>query len=504
MIEMSRTRPVTETHPAYDFLIYKDGDYYKIQDGNSLGKVYKDKDAYKTMEKVLSLIDTQGKVFFKTATFDLKQKLSINKKVIFEGSGTGTRFLINHSDAGFEINSPNVVIRDLSIEGVYETGPLILVNSDKCKFDNLWLYTGGNSGGTNGEGIEIKSSYNEVTNCYIEIRYAHSDGMTIWKPRNTVKGNIIYDVLSDSGTSACIEIKGTGEGNENIIVANQIFGNGTDGGIAVEHGSSNIVANNRIQSKFQAIRVTGYGGVRPYHNVVANNVIVSGSYGIFVYYAHDTIVTNNSVIGTRKYAGIRVEGKSSTEMFDDIIITGNSVQNSAWEGIKVQYIRHVIVKGNLIKNSGQGSSTYNYGISLNCVNDAIISANRCYDDQDTKTQSYGIYIDSQCSEIQVFYNILTNNKLGAVLNEAADTVFCKNKGFVTENSGEVTIPADSTYVDVTHGLDITPDINKIRITPKDNLNGRDYWISDVNSSTFRINISSSDSVDHTFGWSYYN
>jgi len=59
-------------------------------------------------------------------------------------------------------------------------------------------------------------------------------------------------------------------------------------------------------------------------------------------------------------------------------------------------------------------------------------------------------------------------------------------------------------VDVTHGLDITPDINKIRITPKDNLNGRDYWISDVNSSTFRINISSSDSVDHTFGWSYYN
>jgi len=503
---MTRTRPVTETLPSYDFLVYKDGDYYKIQDGYSLTKVYKDKDAYKIMEKVLSLIDTQGKVFFKTATFDLKQKLSINKKVIFEGSGTGTRFLINHSDAGFEINSPNVVLKNLSIEGVYETGPLILVNSDKCKFDNLWLYTGGNSGGTNGEGIEIGGSYNEVTDCYIEMRYQHSDGITIWKPKNTIKGCIFYNTVSAAaaGTTAAIEIKGTGDGNENIVVGNQIHSNGTDGGIAVEHGSSNIVANNRIESAFQAIRVTGYGGVRPYHNVVANNVIVSGSYGIFVYFAHDTIVANNSVIGTRKYAGIRVEGKSSTEMFDDIIIIGNSVQNSAWEGIKVQYMRHAIIKGNLIKNNGQGSSTYNYGISLNCVDDAIVSLNRCYDDQDTKTQSYGIYIDSECSGIQVFHNVLTENKLGAILNEAADTIFHKNIGFVTENSGEVTISAGNTYVEVSHGLDITPDINKFKIVPKDNLDGRSYWISDITSSSFRINISSSDTIDHVFGWSYQN
>jgi len=71
-----------------------------------------------------------------------------------------------------------------------------------------------------------------------------------------------------------------------------------------------------------------------------------------------------------------------------------------------------------------------------------------------------------------------------------------------KNSGTATITAGNTYVDVTHGLAITPDINRIKITPKDNLGGRNWWVSNVTSTTFRINISSADTVDHAFGWSY--
>jgi len=69
-------------------------------------------------------------------------------------------------------------------------------------------------------------------------------------------------------------------------------------------------------------------------------------------------------------------------------------------------------------------------------------------------------------------------------------------------SGDATVTAGNTYVDVTHGMSFTPDINKLRITPQDDLGGRSVWPSDVGALTFRINIGSMDLTDHTFGWSY--
>jgi hypothetical protein len=63
-----------------------------------------------------------------------------------------------------------------------------------------------------------------------------------------------------------------------------------------------------------------------------------------------------------------------------------------------------------------------------------------------------------------------------------------------------TIWAGNTYVDVAHGLSSTPSIDKIKPTPKDNLGGRSYWVSDVGAVTFRININSVDfEENHSFG-----
>ncbi|MEM4455436.1 MAG: right-handed parallel beta-helix repeat-containing protein [Thermofilaceae archaeon] len=90
----------------------------------------------------------------------------------------------------------------------------------------------------------------------------------------------------------------------------------------------------------------------------------------------------------------------------------------------------------------------------------------------------------------------------AVVFAGANSVARRNLNFRTEASGTATIPSGSTYVDVTHGLEITPKPERIKITPLDNLGGRSFWVSDVTSTSFRINISSADTVDHSFGWSY--
>jgi len=67
--------------------------------------------------------------------------------------------------------------------------------------------------------------------------------------------------------------------------------------------------------------------------------------------------------------------------------------------------------------------------------------------------------------------------------------------------GSATVTVTNTYVVVTHGLAITPTLGDIQITPQGNLLGRTFWGSDVGATTFRINISTSDTIDHVFSWS---
>jgi len=66
--------------------------------------------------------------------------------------------------------------------------------------------------------------------------------------------------------------------------------------------------------------------------------------------------------------------------------------------------------------------------------------------------------------------------------------------------GTATVIAEQTYVTVPHGLSATPDLEDITLQPQDDLQGRDYWPSNVTSTTFRINISFMDMAAHVFGY----
>ena len=66
--------------------------------------------------------------------------------------------------------------------------------------------------------------------------------------------------------------------------------------------------------------------------------------------------------------------------------------------------------------------------------------------------------------------------------------------------GTATIVANNNYVTVAHGLSFTPDIDKIIPLPRDNLGGSNLWISDVDGTNFRINISSKDASNRTVGY----
>lgn len=78
-------------------------------------------------------------------------------------------------------------------------------------------------------------------------------------------------------------------------------------------------------------------------------------------------------------------------------------------------------------------------------------------------------------------------------------IYTVEQGAVIERtSGSTTIAVGDSYVDVTHHASSTP--SKVRITPTSNLGTRSFWVSNKGANTFRVNINSTDIIEHTFDW----
>jgi len=123
----------------------------------------------------------------------------------------------------------------------------------------------------------------------------------------------------------------------------------------------------------------------------------------------------------------------------------------------------------------------------------------------TQTGARGIVENGNGDRQQIIANSLINNPGGKIVFVGAKTEVSHNRGYVVANSGTATIPPGATSIDVPHGLAITPDINKIDLTPKDNLAGRSIWVEahpTAPGTYFVIKMDNEDAVNHVFGWSY--
>jgi hypothetical protein len=66
--------------------------------------------------------------------------------------------------------------------------------------------------------------------------------------------------------------------------------------------------------------------------------------------------------------------------------------------------------------------------------------------------------------------------------------------------GIATISEGQLNAIITHGWGSAPETNSIILTPVSSSLGRAYFISDCNASTFKINMSTRDTIDHKFSW----
>jgi len=89
--------------------------------------------------------------------------------------------------------------------------------------------------------------------------------------------------------------------------------------------------------------------------------------------------------------------------------------------------------------------------------------------------------DSPCIEAGVYIAGITKKLNPNIAPSYLETI--------KERRGTATITSGNTYVDVTHNLNETPNIEDIIVTPMNNLgSATKFWISNVTSTTFRINV----------------
>ena len=277
---------------------------------------------------------------------------------------------------------------------------------------------------------------------------------------------------------------------ENVnVIGNTLLGATTCREIKVDHIVGANIRDNTLHSP-----ENDYGGIyvtqtASYVLVDGNRVYSASTDGVFAYGDH--IIVSNNYVSDAGSNGIYAHCAESQ-------VIGNRVINSINRGIYVGG-SNTIVTDNIVKNSGSA------GIRIHDVYDVVVNNNICFDDQDTKTQTYGIEIaGSGCDRITVIGNNIVGNKSGGIyvvsgLNE--NGIVRDNIGFLTENSGTATITNGSTSIVVDHGLDVTPSAGDIMVTPMGSLGSASFFYIDTFTSTqFTIHTNVDPGTNVDFAW----
>ena len=151
----------------------------------------------------------------------------------------------------------------------------------------------------------------------------------------------------------------------------------------------------------------------------------------------DNIIDTNTEPTTTGCQGLTIQD------WENVTVTGNIVSNIQGSGIAINGntvnggIDNVIVANNIVFNSGMNlnaneafrSGINLYGGAANDVRNVTVMGNRCYDNQGTKTQRYGIRLANALNCIVRFNDVRDNLTAGCIYTTSTGTTTLGNTGF---------------------------------------------------------------------------
>ena len=275
----------------------------------------------------------------------------------------------------------------------------------------------------------------------------------IWIPSDVARFRIEGLILENAAERA-VWISG---GSDITIIDNE-FRNNT--GLAIY--CADVVTRLRIEGNY--IHDNGGGmDVRAKPGVIARNIITNNGGGAIVFRNSQYVVVEENYIDYNAGNGIDPSGspdviirgnivrrcgqdytgtqeqRGITALGERTVVVGNLVEECGEYGIGVWNIGNIVIAGNIVRNNGK-ADRYKYGILIHAsegytVTNVVVIGNRCYDDQDTKTQDYGIAWEGPgtITKILIAYNDIEGNGIaGTNFGAGQDWYIVNNWGFSTE------------------------------------------------------------------------
>ena len=249
-----------------------------------------------------------------------------------------------------------------------------------------------------------------------------------------------------------------------------------------------------------------------YITITGNTCIDNDYHGIFIFACQYVSICGN-IASFNYFAGIQIERPlnsivigTTPELPNHNTITSNTIEFNGGFGIALISSSWNSIDGNNLR-SNNANNSLGGGIGM-FESDAIPCTNNTINSNIIRNNafatSYAIYTHNIAATTG--NNIASNNigpfPSGQIINLGyyTNNIF-KNTGYATTNYFSAVIPQSSTSVVVTHSMPYTPNVGQIFVTPFNNMAGASFWISNVTSTTFTINSSTSAPVGgFGFNW----
>jgi parallel beta-helix repeat protein len=277
----------------------------------------------------------------------------------------------------------------------------------------------------------------------------------------TVTGNEVYNPSAENSGGAGIRVD---DGAVNVTVTGNTVSGGGTSVLGINVGSSTAVRVQHVTVTGNTVKAAPAQGVKvsvaDHVTVSGNAVSGAGTYGIQVVSATCVSVSGNTVHGSVGNSGIQVSSATDVTLSGNVVtssgqhnievsnlnggtitgniattsgtscngiyvygtskgvtIAGNEAALASRSGIRVEDCLNFTITGNTCKNNGTGGSVaLASGIYVTKVTNPcsghLISGNRCYDDQGTGTQYYGLRVVGAVDTVVIGPNLFAGVRSG--------------------------------------------------------------------------------------------
>ncbi|MHA1370483.1 MAG: hypothetical protein ACTSRA_12320, partial [Promethearchaeota archaeon] len=431
------------------------------------------------------------------------------------------------SEGRFNISDTIVVDRGIHLEGVSsQATELYLVSGSNCNMIEI----GPNSDG-NPHALNIFERFKMNGN------YTGNTG-TVWAivQKDETAGGIdirFFDIWFDSISTGAIYLVGYWNHHIEWCTFEHITGTAIHFAPATTIEYPSLVHINHNMAMVVENFITQDTGAQPKKiNIIANHIKASKDVvdlaAWYVDCSHNYIECVCDANNTYNVWNIDLDKYSTSTICKNITINDNMIVCAAnkpkhlLEVKGTQYVQALSFCGNKSWDVPYGAATYAVNIHSTGRSEEIqINDNILY------TPGNGIYVDN-------FYNLYIKNNIlsaGSGYHEIVwgstgglnpvvvgnkltrgisgtwpsaagyEPIVKENLGYVTEAQGTATIVSGTTSIDVSHGLDITPEAGDVVVTPVNTWGSMtSFYVGNYTSTTFTIYANTDPGKDVTFAW----